>query len=520
MQLNTRPQGGILSRPVFLSLLLYCLLGTVLVVMESASIIPSPVDTTYPEAATAYVALLAGRTGHLYRSYLSPPYVVQPYGPLFYAVNAMFARVTHLELSGTMRLGRLLAFGCYLLCGLVVFAIGRRLDFSKLESALAALMLFAQPAFLGWNATMRPDLMALLGMLLCLFFVVGQEPANPKSCFLSGLSAGIALLFKQSAFVAPAAIAIVFLLSRKYRETVALAAASALPVLIVIGALSLHRGSFLQQFTAAGQSIWSIAAGARWMITSQPLAMLPVPLIIGAVGFVEAVKGNEQSKMIASFALITLFGGMATIPQIGGDLNYFLPALAGCALLLPFAMRTVARHARTSKVAIGLAVCVLLAGTVGGAIVCRLYDSRAERGHITYDALQPYHLISDDPHLAVQGRDPELLDPYTAHVFELAGRWNPSEVVEKIHRGDYDLVILRSNRPIQAYRGVSFFGAPIVDAINANYKTLCAADSALVLVPKERPVSVTPEIFRSILGPCIPSIADPSPNLFIDSGAR
>lgn len=520
MQLNMRPQGRILPRPVFLSLFLYCLLGAVLVVTQSARAIPSPVDTTYPEAATAYVAVLAGRTGHLYHSYLSPPYVVQPYGPLFYAVNAVFARATNLDLSGTMRLGRVFAFGCYLLCGLVIFAIGRRLGFSKLESALAALMLFAQPAFLGWNTTMRPDLMALLGMLLCLFFVVGRAPANWKSCLPSGVSAGIALLFKQSAVVAPAAVAIVFLLRRKYKETLAFAAASALPVLIVIGALSLHRGPFLQQFTAAGQSLWSIAAGARWMITSQPLAALPVPLIIGTVGFVEAVKGNEQSKMIASFALITLFGGMATIPQIGGDVNYFLPALAGCALLLPFAMRTVAWNAQTSKAAPRLAVCVLLAGTVGGAVVCRSYGARVLRGHIAYDALRPYHLLSDDPYLAVQGRDPELLDPYTAHVFELAGRWNPSEVLQKIQRGDYDLVILRTNRPIQAYRGVSFFDAPIVDALNANYGTLCTAGSALVLTPKERAVSVAPEIFRSILGPCVPSVADPPPNLFIDSAAR
>lgn len=520
MQLSTRPQGRILPRPVFLSLLLYCLLGAALVVTESASIIPSPVDTTYPEAATAYVAVLAGRTGHLYRSYLSPPYVVQPYGPLFYVVNAMFARAAHLDLSGTMRLGRLFAFGCYLLCGLIIFAIGRRLDFSKLESALAALMLFAQPAFLGWNTTMRPDLMALLGMLLCLFFVVGQAPANWKSCLPSGVFAGIGLLFKQSAVVAPAAIAIVFLLRRKYKEIFVLAAASAVPVLIVIGALLLHRSSFFQQFTAAGQSMWSVAAGARWMITRDPLAMLPVPLIVGAAGFVEAVKGNEQSKMIASFALIALLGGMATIPQIGGDLNYFLPAVAGCALLLPFAMRTVARYAQSSKAAIGLAVGVLLAGTVGGAVVCRLYGSHAQRGHIAYDALRPYHLLSDDPYLAVQGRDPELPDPYTAHVFELAGRWNPSEVLQKIQRGDYDLVILRTNRPIQAYRGISFFGAPIVDAINANYGTLCTAGSALVLTPKERAVSVAPEIFRSILGPCAPSTGEAEPKVFIDPGAR
>lgn len=501
-------------------LLVYCLVGSLLVTAESARMIPVQEDTTYPEGATAYLAVLAGRTGQLYHSFSSPPHVVQPFGPLFYAINAAISRASNWDADITIRRARLLTFACFLLCGAVAFRICRELEFSNTESALAGMMLLAQPAFLNWNVTMRPDVPSLLGMLLCLLFALHEEELGRRACIFSGFFAGAAFLLKQSAMAAPAAIAAVFLLKKRYKQTFVLALSAAVPVVVVFGILLWRQEPFIEQFTAVGKSIWSIAAAAHWMVSRRSEVMLPIPLAIGGVGFIGAIRGGQQSKMIASFALINLCAGIASIPQIGGDVNYFLPTLAGCSLLLPFAIRAVAQAMSTRPATGALAAMVLLMGTIATVGVCYRYRSFAPRAHIPYERLQSLKVVSDAPYVAMHGRDPELLDPYTSHSFELNGHWSPSDVITNIQHGDYDLVILTSGHIIRSYRGISFFGIPIVNSLNANYEVRCVAGGALVLTPRSREIAAIPEMLSSILGPCVSNGVDRAPNLSLGAYVR
>jgi len=516
------PAGILLRLASLLLLLVYCVGGGVLVTVESARMIPTQDDITYPEGATTYLAILAGRTGQLYHSYSSPPYVVQPFGPLFYAVNAAVARASNWDADITIRRARRLTFACFLLCGLVAFRICRKLEFSNSQSALAGMMLLAQPAFLNWNVTMRPDVPALLGMLLSLLFALREEEWGLRACIFSGFFAGTAFLLKQSALAAPAAIAVVFLLKKKYKQTFILALSAAAPLVVTFGILLWRREPFIEQFTSVGKSIWSIVAAAKWLVGRQfgfwPI--LAAPLVIGGTGFISAIRGNEKAKMIASFALMNLCAGLATIPQIGGDVNYFLPALAGCSLLLPFAIRVVAKEIGGRPATGILVVAVLLAGIAVVAVKYTVLRSHAPRTDISFDVLRPFKILSDDPYIAMHGRDPEMLDPFTAHVFELAGHWNPSPVIESIQRGDYDLVVLGSGRRIFSYRGISLFGRPIVNSLNADYEVLCTAGGTLVLRPRSREITATPEMLSSVLGPCIPNMVDHAPNLFLDASSH
>lgn len=513
---------GILLRLISLLLLVYCVGGAALVMVESMRMIPTQNDTTYPEAANAYVAVLAGRTGQLYHSYSSPPYVVQPFGPLFYAVNAAIARASNGDADITLRRARLLTFACFLLCGLVVFRICRELEFSNPQSALAGMMLLAQPAFLNWNVTMRPDVPSLLGMLLCLLFALREEEWGLRACIFSGFCAGTAFLLKQSAMAAPAAIAAVFLLKKKYKQTFILALSAAAPVVIAFGILLWRREPFIEQFTAVGKSIWSIADAVRWTLDSKfgLRPVLAVPLAFGVTGFISAIKGNEKAKMIASFALMNWCAGLATIPQIGGAPNYFLPAFAGSSLLLPFAIRAVTEQMARRPATGILAVAVLLAGIAMAAVKYSISRSQALRTGTSFEVLRPFKILSEDPYIPLQGRDPEMLDPFTSHVFELTGHWDPSPVIQSIQRGDYDLVVTYNGGTIFSYRGISFFGRPIVNSLNANYEVLCMAGRTLVLKPRSRGIAATPEMLRPILGVCVPGDADRAPNLTLGASSR
>lgn len=249
---------------------------------------------------------------------------------------------------------------------------------------------------------------------------------------------------------------------------------------------------------------------------------IAVPLAIGGVGFIHAVTADERSQMIASFALVNLGAGFASISNVGGTTNYFLPALAGCALLLPFAMRAISCTISGATVTSALAIVGLLSATAGGVASIRDFQlpSSIELQKGASERLQSFRIISDVPYIAMHGRDPELLDPFLMHTLELTKRWDPSGVIESVRRGDYDLVILTCGRTVCSFRGISKFGLPLVDSLNRNYEVLCAADQTLVLTPRVRDIGATPEWLGSVLGmPCVSSL-DRAPNLSFGDGVR
>ena len=88
---------SVLSGLAFLSLAVYCVLSAVAITAAGAKLLPNQTDNTYPESTNIYAAIDAARTGHLYEVPSLPPYVFQPFGPLYYAINATIARESHLN---------------------------------------------------------------------------------------------------------------------------------------------------------------------------------------------------------------------------------------------------------------------------------------------------------------------------------------------------------------------------------------------------------------------------------------
>src|ERR1700692_1809355 len=117
----------VFSVSAFLCLAAYCALGAVAITAAGAKLLPNQTDNTYPETTNIYAAISAARTGRLYVEPSRPPYVLQPFRPLYYAINAALARASHLDFDLTRARGRLLTYGCFLLCAVIIFVICRRL---------------------------------------------------------------------------------------------------------------------------------------------------------------------------------------------------------------------------------------------------------------------------------------------------------------------------------------------------------------------------------------------------------
>jgi hypothetical protein len=502
----------------------YCSIGAFKMTLQSARFLRNQRENSYTESPHVYVAVEGARTGHIYFPLSHPPYVLQSYGPLFYIVNMGIARASHLNIDSTRMHIRLFVFACFLLSAVSVFLIVRKLQYSIATAVLAALMLLAQPTFFGWNNSVRPDLPCLFVMLLSLYFALGGDENSAWRYALSGIFGGLAFLIKQPGLAVVIAIVAVLAGHKRFRQAAYFVAGAAIPVALVFGILLARQEPFLEQFTTVGKALWSLAAGVQFAALKLSNVSVLVPLAVGAIGIVSAWRENAEIQMLAAFALANWCVGLSGLPQVGSDVNYFLPGLAGCALLLPLAIRTVRKnmHSIAGLILIIFLLCQATYGVMQSADVPSHLSINLDAN--AYAALRPYRILSDRPILALHGRDPDLLDPFSNHALELAGHWNSAPIAETVRRGDYDLIIMdctQHSLAVCSYRGVAFFSASVVQAIDQNYTVFCSTMSERVLKPRSREIDATPEMLAPALGTrCGTGMRDRAPGLFLDADSR
>jgi hypothetical protein len=505
-----------------LALLTYCLAGAAIVTVKSADLIHNRWENTYPESAHVYVALQSARTGRLYSSFSQPPYVLQSYGPFYYEINMWIEKVSHLDFDRSLLLAREVSFGCYLLSAAMVFLICKALDLGAANGALAGLMLLGQPAFFTWNVTARSDMLLLAAMLTSIYLALCDR-TSVKSLVASGMLGGAALLIKQPGIAVIAAVGGVLLLRKRWKEAAYFAAGVAVPVLLMFGALLWRREPFWDQYVIVGKGLWSPAEGAVFAISFLRKITVITPLVIGGVGAASALGAGEGPQMVVAFMVINWCFALAGMPQIGSNINYFLPGLAGCALLLPYAIQWARENLRRASVFVAIAL-GLLWTTYAVARTPVIYGPVQEYSVGSYQGLQSLRIFSDRPIFSVHGRDPEFLDAFAIHSLELTGHWDSASVVQSIARGDYDLVILAcmgTSHEVCNWRGVAYFDAPMVAAINSNYAVMCSTLSSRVLKPRVREIAATPATLAPALGqPCGTGLQGRSPDLVIPQGIR
>jgi 4-amino-4-deoxy-L-arabinose transferase-like glycosyltransferase len=511
----------VLFRLAFASLLAYCAIGTCASIDASVRLIPNRWDNTYTESPTLYAATRATSTGALYHSLFRPPYEVQPYGPLFYLLHAGISAISRNDVDSTTRRGRVLAFGCYLLCGWLIYRISRRLDFARPSSAAAALLFLGQPALFGWNVSVRPDMLCSFLMLSCLAAAIPVGDAPLRAWIGSGALAGLACSIKQPGAAAPLAVVLALVRENKRREAGIFALCAAIPIALFYGAAWMREPFFVEQVTTAGKGPWSIANAALFVFRKLTDVTYLIPLAIGGLGIEAALRSNLRTRMVAYFALASAGTGLLTMPQLGANMNYFFPALASCGLLVPFVVQRVRDRIRSPGL-IAAIMAVLICAIPNELQPWRYDPPRFVRApDEAYAPLRSLRVLSDTPFVSLRARDPELLDPYFLHAMERTDHWSSSAVVEDVQRETYDLIVIACDREfICRYRGVAFFSLEVVQAINAHYAVLCADSGALVLEPRSRPPAVTPETLDPILGePCSADLRGSVPNLVFPESA-
>ena len=504
-------------------LIAYCSVGAIMLPFGSAKLIPDQQENTYPESSILYEAILSAKTGHLYFPLLEKPYLSQPYGPLFYATNWIIAESAKLNLNAVMVRSRTLIFITFLFCGVMVLLISRKLGAPISHAAMSGALMLGFPAFIYWNVSLRPDIPCLLAMLLCIYFSLADTRGTNGRTIASGSFAAASYLIKQTGVAAALAVLAGLLWKRRYREAGIFIASSAIPVIATITLLKWRHEPFVEQWNSvANGALWSISEGAKWSWKELTPVTVLVPICVGLAGTLLAMRKDAPSRTIALFFFFTWLIFAATIWQRGGGHNYILPGLTACALLLPLAIEFL-RATLHGWALVPLAGLLMSTAWATSQRELRLFKGTLAPQQITHSALAPFRILSDNPYYTLQGRDPEMLDPFLFHSLELAGHWSSRPVAAELRRGDIDLVILACTwrTTLCSYRGISYFSPEILQNISDNYYVLCSTLNAWVLEPRDEQVNLPPSSFDAILGaPCGTGMRGKQLRLSIAEGVR
>ena len=505
---------GISARTILLGagpdlcLAAYCATGAYYVAAGSAHMMLNPNENTYPESLSVYTAVQGARLNRIYLPLYSPPYALQQYGPLFYIVNFGVARASHLDLELTRLSAALAGLLLLILSGLLAFLIVRRLGFPAWLAGFSGLMLLGQHYFIEWDTTVRPDMLCLLLMLLCLYVAVGEDAPSLGACLLSGFVGGLAFLAKQPGLAAPAAVAAMLLYRKSFRRAAWFTLAAAVPVAAVLGLLIYRHESFLEQFTSLGKGYWSLRQGALFAAAKIFDVRVLLPMGIGALGSVRAWRSGKNAP--------------ATVVLRCAELRHWLLGLAATRRrrqLLPARPRRLRatacpsqwRPCASGRRKISAAGCSYrwpacccgppgrraLSSAASSLCILRRRTIATPRSRLTGFSPTGAHFHRAWP------RAGHARSFYHARF----GSRRPLEL--SADRGESPPRRLRSDRPglrSHDHEGLATSAAsptssrPVVEAMNTNYEVLCSTFSERVLVPRSRTVSISPEMLQPVFG--------------------
>src|SRR5262249_50056045 len=459
-------------------------------------------DTTFPESAVVQTALWAKDSGHLYPALDESPYTPAPYGPLFYLSLTGFAKLGAGNLDRLLVLARLLALSAFLLVVFAAYRWGRRQMLAPAAALAGAAFILSQIDFEAWNATARPDLIALLASFIA-FFVLTTAPITMRRAVLAGCLCGIAGLLKQSYIALPIAAFLWLFFARQRRAalvffgaTAAVGAAGLLP-------LAFRHEPFAREMLLARYSPMSVGEAVR--LLKADFLNYPGQIALLGLGALGLWRMNPEKvparPMIITYFVLAWLTNFYTAMAPGASMNAFLEAWVVTSVCAGFAVLDLMENwEKTAATARGVIVLLWLTVMAVDLNLWRITVSvrpPSEYGKLA-QAVTGRRVLSDIPYVSAHGARPELLDPSVNHYLEMAGHWSAQPVLRDLKAGNFDYVMVGLNgRHPRQWRGLTLFSTSILAQIDSAYRPICASDRLAVFVPRSRAVDGTEELKRT-----------------------
>jgi len=457
-------------------------------------------DSTAPESSIAHGALLAAQDGHLYRSYQAHPFTPTPFGPLYHGLLALIAKAGSFDLYHELVAGRILTLLGWLGVLAMIYRISRNIGLFTLHAALAVMWFAALHEVTPWNATTRPDFLALFFTLLGFSLLTkgkGEYDTPLHIVAAGGVCFGVSLMLKQAFLVAPAVVGLAFLVQKKFKSAFVLAAVAGTVMAASMFYPWLRHESLAANMFAPGMGAVDMESTLAYFDRAAVLQGIRLPLLVLAVIGLYFVRKEGRARRLQEYFLLAWFLGIVVyIRNLGSDTNVFLEGWVLASILAAYAFN---RFTTMNKTVLPIAVSVIVlvfcfepGYGIGYVYTMKMNELRPVSA--VQQITSRYRILTDETFLEATSVDPVLLDPFFVHNLERNGNWDPKPFTAMLQRQEFDMVVFTvEGLYIRRYRGMNIMSTPILDAVHENYVLVCRMPKVegfskfMFLAPKQRP---------------------------------
>ena len=207
-----------------------------------------------------------------------------------------------------------------------------------------------------------------------------------------------------------------------------------------------------RHLSALSSPITDFRSGIELIGRALARPMLPLA-VLG--GFLALFRGTAESALLALYALTSWLIAFLTIPQIGGNVNYFWEPLLVSALLAGIGWRSLsggigqlAGWARVLLAAIVIGLCLprtavdLRSLRTSFKAASTLGERNARWASFSAE-LSGRRLLSTISAITALAKIPEVPDPFLNSALELGGKWSFAPIVFDVETWRFELICVR-----------------------------------------------------------------------------
>jgi hypothetical protein len=440
-------------------------------------------DVSFPDSANLLRIGEVARSGYIYPDVDRPPYLLTLYGPLTYVVLAIPYRLAQAAGITPQVLVRLGVVGAVFLSVSLIFLISRRLYGSRPIAWLCALFAVSAFPLAGWTPQIRGDFLGLAVSLLSVYWFLLKN-GRPQTIG-AAICAGLAPLFKQTFFATPIAIVGWLVYRRRYKEAALWAASVSLTVAAGYAFVWWREPLMLKSIAALRHPIIEYPHALAVFLVALYQPVVPFAAI---GGFLALGKRSAERFLFLVYCVAAWLVAMLTIPQAGGNVNYFWEPLLASAVLAGPGLRELQR--RANRIPIGGAVMLFvlllwsfvpmlrehLAYLSQSYTNVREYQAHKAKWESFVSTVSGRRLLSTLPDVTLLSVKPEVPEPFLNAMLETQGQWNSGPVTAQIDAGVYDLIITKNEEAEKHqddYRGVRKWSDGMWGALKRTYTPVC-----------------------------------------------
>jgi hypothetical protein len=488
-------------RPAFTRVLVALLLcGALAILIDTVLGLKSFRDVAYPDSATLLRIGDVVRDGHVYPDSVNkPPYYLSLYGPLFYLVLAIPFRVAQMFGADIVLVERLTVLAFFCTSIVLVFFISRKIS-SSTRAAWFSVLFVLSPYVIGsWTTQIRSDFLGLTLVLSGFYcFLLLQD--RPYACVLSAIPSGLAPLSKQTFIALPIAIVSWLILRRRYKEAFCWGTAFALVAGGGFAVIWMHDPFMREHLAVLGHPLLEFRGAFRLASDAVSQPMIPFAIVGALLLF---WKRTSEELLLPFYWLAALLIGCATVPQVGGGLNYFWESLWISAILAGPAVLELERIAGQTARPYRVLVYILLVGWFAPLLHLELWDFQKDYQDVkAYQArkadfqrfasfVKGHRFLSTYPDLTVLSTNPELPDPGLNTILEIGGHWSYRPVITQLDDRVFEFAVITPSLN-ETFRGVHFWDAGMVQSLHAQYRLACVFQDMDVWLPIEDTARLLP----------------------------